>query len=296
MKRVELRVGEKTVDENDIAHVRDLLSSHPTWSRRHLSLELAQQWGIRTPSGQLKDISVRALLRKLDQRGQIILPPPRQPSSRRKPFNLPELFESCPPTPVEEPLSNLLPLHLEVVTYRHPCRGPFEQLLARHHYLGYRGPVGEHLNYLVTDCHQREIACLVFNVAAWKIKPRDTFLGWDAATRTRRLSYLTNNTRFLILPWVRVPHLASHLLGLITRRLAQDWQAKYAHPVYAVETFVERHRFRGTCYRAANWIYLGQTQGRTRADRFNTIQVPVKDIYLYPLTPQFRKKLCHGDP
>jgi hypothetical protein len=132
----------------------------------------------------------------------------------------------------------------------------------------------------------------LFGSAAWKCADRDAFIGWDAAQRQRNLQLLTNNTRFLIPAWVQVPHLASHVLGSIARRIRADWQAKYGHPVQALETFVDRSRFKGTCYRAANWLRLGATKGRSRNDRQNRIRVPVKDVYLYPLTPDFRRELC----
>jgi hypothetical protein len=139
------------------------------------------------------------------------------------------------------------------------------------------------------------VACLLFGASAWKVASRDQFIGWNDATRAKRLNWTTNNTRFLILPWVRVPHLASHLLARTLRRLSADWQSKYGHPVHLVETFVDRSRFKGACYRAANWSCVGQTQGRSRQDRDRALQVPVKDIYLYPLTPRFREELCRVD-
>jgi len=134
--------------------------------------------------------------------------------------------------------------------------------------------------------------CALFGSAAWTCADRDAFLQWDKAARQRNLQGLTNNTRFLVLPWVRVPHLASHVLGLIARRICADWHTKYGHPVHALETFVDRSRFLGTCYRAANWQRLGATQGRTRNDRNRRIQATVKDVYLYGLTPDFRRELC----
>ena len=148
------------------------------------------------------------------------------------------------------------------------------------------------MRYLIRDRQGRPVACVLFGSAAWKCADRDAFLGWNQATRERNLQGLTNNTRFLVLPWVEVPHLASHVLGLIARRIRDDWQAKYGHPIHALETFVDRSRFRGTCYRAANWLRLGATRGRTRNDRDRNIQVSVKDVYLYPLSPDFRQKLC----
>ena len=140
------------------------------------------------------------------------------------------------------------------------------------------------------DRHERPVACVLFGSAAWKCAARDAFIGWDRPTRERNLQRLTNNTRFLIPAWVQVPHLASHVLGLIARRIRADWQAKYGHPVHALETFVDR-RFRGTCYRAANWRRVGQTRGRTRNDREHRIQASIKDVYLYPLVKDFREAL-----
>jgi hypothetical protein len=136
------------------------------------------------------------------------------------------------------------------------------------------------------------LSCLLFGSAAWKCAVRDKFIGWDAGTREANVNMITNNTRFLILPWVEVPHLANHVLGKVARRIGGDWQEKYGHPVHLLETFVESDRFRGTCYRASNWIFVGKTIGRSRQDRYTTMKVPVKDIYLYPLSKRFRRTLC----
>ena len=149
------------------------------------------------------------------------------------------------------------------------------------------------MRYLVRDRDNRLLACLLFGSGAWKAAPRDQFIGWNRERREANLSSLTNNTRFLILPWVTVSHLASHILSQVSRRICGDWIQKYCHPVYVLETFVEHNRFHGTCYKAANWILTGQTKGRTRNDRDHTIQVPPKDIYVYPLRNHFRKRLCH---
>jgi hypothetical protein len=157
---------------------------------------------------------------------------------------------------------------------------------------GHRNTVGENLRYLARDRHGRAVACALFGSAAWKCADRDAFLGWDRPTRERNLQRLTNNTRFLIPGWVQVPHLASHVLGLIARRIRADWHAKYGHPVHALETFVDRSRFKGTCYRAANWLRLGETRGRTRNDRAHRVRAAVKDVYLYPLVADFRRELC----
>jgi hypothetical protein len=152
-------------------------------------------------------------------------------------------------------------------------------------------PVGENLQYTVIDAKGRLLACLLFGSAAWKCRPRDEYIGWDAEQRARHLYLVTNNTRHLILPWVRVAHLSSWILGRVLRRLSADWQRKYGHPILLVETFVERERFAGTSYKASNWLCVGSTTGRSRQDRRHTLRVPVKDIYLYPLHRRFREVL-----
>lgn len=285
----------RNLNESDLDEVRCLIQTHPNWSRNHISVELAKTWNWRSGTGQLKDMAARSLLLKLEQRGMLALPPRRQKASRRLLLSAATPDNEPPPLVINEPLADLQPLRLEVVKTGSRDHALFSRYLARHHYLSFRGAVGENIAYLVRDRHGRDLACMLFGAAAWKTKPRDSWIGWDDATRERRLSLLANNSRFLILPWVRVPHLASHLLGRVTRRLSADWQTRYAHPVHLVETFVERGRFRGTCYRAANWTCVGQTQGRTRQDRNRDISVPVKDIYLYALTPRFREKLNHVD-
>lgn len=285
----------RQLHEPDLGEIRRLITGNPAWSRRRISVELAGIWDWRTGTGQLKDMATRSLLLKLEQRGIVTLPPRRRKAAKRSLIATVALSNEPAPAAVAELLADIQPLHIEAVTAGSPDHALFSRYLARHHYLGFRGPVGENIAYLARDRHGRDLACLLFSAAAWKTKPRDSWIGWDDATRTRRLSLLVNNSRFLILPWVRVPHLASHLLGRITRKLAADWQTRYGHPVHLLETFVERSRFKGTCYRAANWTCVGQTQGRTRQDRSRNISVPVKDIYLYALTPRFREELNHVD-
>jgi hypothetical protein len=169
----------------------------------------------------------------------------------------------------------------------------FQCLLSRYHYLGFRSTVGENMKYLVFDHKQNPLACLLFGSAAWKCAPRDEFIGWDDETRKANLHLVTNNMRFLILPWVRVPHLASHILGRVARRISLDWMGRYGHPIYLLETFVERDCFRGICYQAANWIRVGQTSGRSR-NGHPGLKVPIKDVYLYPLIRGFREVLSSG--
>ena len=278
--------------EPDLAVVRSLIEANPAWSRRRISMELARVWNWRTGTGQLKDMAARSLLLKLEQRGMLTLPARRRIATRRSPVvGAIAENELALSTAITCALSELQPLRLEAVRAGSAERAVLSCYLARHHYLGFGGPVGENIAYLARDRFGRELACVLFSAAAWKTKPRDAWIGWNEATRARHLSLVANNSRFLILPWVRVPHLASHLLGRIARRLAADWQARYGHPVHLIETFVERGRFQGTCYRAANWTYVGQTQGRTRQDRLREISAPVKDIYLYALTSRCREEL-----
>lgn len=168
----------------------------------------------------------------------------------------------------------------------------FRCLISSYHYLGFSGNVGRNMAYMARDRTGRPLACPLFGSAAWKCAPRDAFLGWEPTARESNVNLITNNTRFLVLPWVEVPNPASHVLGQVARRVSADWRARYGHPIHMLETFVERGRFTGTCYRAANWICLGQTKGRSRNDRDLTMRVPVKDVYVYPLAKRFREALC----
>ncbi len=249
-------------------------------------------WKWQTATGQIKNFAAYSLLSKLEDRGWIRLPALRQTARRRGIIDTtPDLFEPMLLDAIEGPLAGLLPLRVTVLTPK--TAKPVHRYLALHHYLGYRGPVGENLAYQIQDRTGRDVACMVFGAAAWKTQAREAWIGWTSEQRTRGLQRIVNNSRFLILPWVKVPHLASHILGLITRRVASDWQTKYAHGIDLLETFVDRERFRGTCYRAANWIGAGSTQGRSRQDRTHTLKVPIKDIYVYPLHSDFREHLIH---
>ena len=280
----------------ELAQVRQLLADHPHWSRRQLSRQLAALWHWRNPAGQLKDMAARTLLLKLQERGWIVLPPRRcAPPQRMRARPVPAPLASPPLAPITEPLPGLLPLRLaEVSTAGAPLdRALFATLLREHHYLSHRSWVGQNLQYLVRDRHGRPLACVLWGAAAWQCAVRDRHIGWDAATRQAHLHLLANNSRFLILPGVRVPHLGNHLLSQVARRLSADWQRKYGHPIYLLETFVQADRFAGACYQAANWVRVGQTQGRSRQDRSDGShhQLPRKTVYLYPLQPRFRELL-----
>jgi hypothetical protein len=277
----------RDLTEADLAFIRRLRKEHPDWSRRRLSREICDAWQWINPAGMLKDIACRTLLRKLQERGLITLPAPRHGGATRvQARKIPDLPHHT--EPIEQDLKDLRPITLVNVHQQPEFEGLFACLTARYHYLSFKAPVGENMAYVAFDRHGRELGCLLFGAAAWKSQARDQFIGWDAPQREAKLSFMTNNTRFLILPNVRVPSLASHLLGMTLRRINADWQVRYAHPIHVVETFVDTSRFRGTCYQAANFQLVGHTTGRTRQDRYNRIQVPIKAIYVYVLDRGFR--------
>lgn len=276
----------------ELEQLRHWVRGHPGWSRRRLSVELASRWDWRNGAGQFKDMAARTLLLKLHQRGLLELPPRRQaPTNRMRCVTWELALAEEPPDAIECALEDLGPLDVNEVSRDVTERAWVKGALGRYHYLGFNGAVGENLQYVISDGQGRRLACLVFGAAAWKCQDRDRFIGWSAEQRQRNLARIANNTRFLILPSVRIRRLGSWILGQVQRRLAQDWEAKYGHPVVLMETFVEQPRFEGTVYRAANWRRVGRTTGRTRQDRHTRIQVAVKDIYIYPLCRGFREAL-----
>lgn len=282
----------RTLSGDDLALVRGLIAQYPQWHRTALSRQLCEQWNWRNGAGQLKDMAARTLLLKLHARGLIELPPPRTRTRRPRAQAPPrEQLDLLPEAmPIEQSLESLRPVSLERAQTL-PLRRRVGQLLTRYHYRGFNGAVGENVQYLARDHHGRELAVMVFGAAAWKVAVRDQFIGWSVSQRQQHLSEVANQQRFLILPWVQVPYLASHLLSLATRRLSADWQARYGHRIWLVETFVELDRFAGTSYRAAGWRHLGLTTGRTRQDRQRTLQSPRKAVWVHPLHPAFRQHL-----
>jgi hypothetical protein len=281
----------RPISPEEVALIGHWLTVHPHWNRTRLSRELCAQWNWRNAAGRLKDMACRTLLLKLQARGQIRLPPRRTASvNGARNQSIAEALHDR--SPIQCQLDALRPLQLDPLAQASGSASLFKFLLHRYHYLGHRNCVGENLKYLVRDRAGRPLACLLFGSAAWQARGRDSWIGWDLQQRRRHLFLLTNNTRLLILPWVRVPHLASHLLGAITARVSLDWQHKYGHPIHLVETFVQRDRFAGTCYQAAGWIHAGATTGRSRNDRQWTLKVPIKEIFLKPLIPDFHRRLA----
>jgi hypothetical protein len=278
------------VTPDDVAFIRQLIAKNPGDSRRALSQKLCQAWGWRQPNGALRDMVCRGLMLALERAGHITLParkrtPPNPLARRHKPTPI-----VLDPHPLHGPLSKILPLKIQQVR-RTPLEPLCNSLIDQHHYLGYGQPVGEHLKYLVF-AQRRPVACVLFSSAPRHLGCRDRFIGWTLPVRRQNLHLLAYQSRFLILPWVRVPHLASHLLGRLAKVLAADWQQLYQHPVYFLETFVHLERFAGTCYKAANWRYLGLTTGRGKDDLTHQPNRPRKAIFGYPLCRDFRRRLC----
>jgi len=285
----EFRYRGRAIGQEDILYIRALIELYPGESRRKLSVRLCEAWQWRQANGALRDMVCRGLLLMLELAGQITLPPVsyvrHNPLSRRARPE-PVLIDA---TPIDGRLCNLQPLQLEQV--RRTAQEPlFNSLMEQHHYLGYEQPVGEHLKYVVWS-HDRPVACLAWSSAPRHLASRDHYIGWDAAARRSRIRFIAYNTRFLILPWVRVEHLASHILGRMAARISDDWQQLYGHPIYFLETFVDPERFRGTCYRAANWVLLGRTAGRGKQSNSYVPNRSIKEVLGYPLTRRFRELL-----
>jgi len=274
----------------EIDEIKEIIAAHPDKSRWFLSREICRQWGWTQPNGVLKDIVCRGLLLRLASAGLIQLPPCRRETPyllahRKKP--LPVQIDQ---SPLQGVLSEFKPIEL-VAVRRTPWEDLYRGLIGQYHYLGYTRPVGEHLEY-IAFCRGRALACLGWSSAPRHIGCRDRYLGWTKEQRECNLCRVIINTRFLILPWVRVPHLASHLLGQMARRISGDWQRVYHHEVVWLETFVDPALgFEGTCYKAANWIYLGQTTGRGKDDHTNRVNRSLKWVWGYPLHPDFRGAL-----
>jgi hypothetical protein len=282
----------REVTDADAAFLRELIARNPTATRWALSLVVCQAWNWVQPNGALRDMVCRGLMLALHRAGHIMLPPPRRPNAnafRRHSKPAPVIVQQ---DPICLPIRDLLPLTFRQVR-RTAQERTFNGLIQAHHYLGYSQPVGEHLKYMVFS-GERPVACLAWSSAPRHLGPRDRFIGWDKDQRRRNLHLLAYNLRFLILPWVQVPHLASHILGRMARVLPEDWRRFYGHEVLFLETFVDPGRCKGckgTCYRAANWSVLGQTTGRGKNDLTHRANRSVKLVLGYPLCRDFRQRL-----
>jgi Domain of unknown function (DUF4338) len=284
------RYRRREIWPEDIALIQRMMAEKPHWSRRRLSAEVCRAWQWVQPNGALCDMVCRSLMLQLHRAGLLELP-----AKRFSPRNNVVARATPPPClPLWErverrSLADWAPLEIRQVR-RTAEEALFGQLMQEHHYLRYTRPVGEHLKYMVFASGQ-PVACLAWSSAPRHLKSRDQFIGWPAAVRRENLRLIAYNTRFLILPWAQTPHLASHLLSRIARRISQDWQHLYAHPIHLLETFIDPARFRGACYRAANWIYLGLTSGRGHNARTSRRDQPRKELWVYPLSEDFRQRL-----
>src|ERR1022692_2413776 len=287
----------QTIDSGQLGFLREFIRAHPTSSRWKLSRQLCEALGWKQANGALRDVVCRGLLLLLDRAGEIVLPPVRRHipgqcrSARLRPEPLP-----IDTTPLALPLSALG--GIEIHSVRRTADEPlFHSLMEQYHYLGYAQPVGEHLKYLVWArgalC-ARPVAALAWSSSPRHLGARDRYIGWNQETRRQNLHLIAYNTRFLILPWMKVPHLASHILGRMAARISADWEARYAHPIYLLETFVDPQQFRGTCYLAANWKVLGETTGRGKDDQTHRPNRSIKQVLALPLHRRFRERLSEA--
>jgi hypothetical protein len=286
---VELKYRGRVFTTEDILYIRTLIAAHPGESRRRLSQKLCEAWQWKQPNGALRDMVCRGLLLMLERAGQIELPAvkfvPANPLVRRvRPVSV-----QIDMTPLEGRVDQIGALQFAQVR-RTPEERLFNSLLEQYHYLRYEQPVGEHAKYLVW-AQERPIACLAWSSAPRHLGSRDRYIGWSAEARRSNIRFIAYNTRFLILPWVRIENLASHILGRMGARISEDWQKMYGHPIYFLETFVDPERFQGTCYRAANWVLLGKTTGRGKQSNSYVPNRSIKQILAYPLTKRFRELL-----
>jgi len=280
----------RPVHSQDLDLIRFVVDQYQQQGRTFISKELCRIWNWQQPNGALKDMACRDLLRRLEQKGLITLPLKKIDIDRR--YKKRSLQEFPHETDLlTGRLKEFLPIDLRMVRGT-PQEALHNSLIHQYHYLGYRQIVGPCLKY-TAYIQTRPIACLSWGAAAWKVACRDQFIGWSLCTRSKNLLFIVNNTRFLILPWIRIPHLASHLLSQNIKTLASDWYRRYHYAPVLLETFVDAERFSGTSYKAANWLRVGRTQGRGKNDRDHQINLPVKEVFLYPLRKAFREILKH---
>ena len=290
MTDVVLSFRGRQIRQSDVAFLRGLIAQHPGMSRRRLSVGVCEAWGWMQPNGQPRDMVCRSLLLALHRAGHLELPakkssPPNNAIRHRRV----EPVQSLDISPIEGIVVSLQPLKIELVRQTDHEK-LFAYLLSQYHYLGYSRPVGEHLKYLVW-AKERPIACLGWSSAPRQLNLRDQLVGAPKEAYRHNLHRIAYNTRYLLVPWAKVPHLASHLLGRIARRLSEDWQALYGHPIDLLESFVDSERFEGSCYQAANWACVGRSEGRGTKSKSRATPVSVKELWVYPLRQDFRQRL-----
>jgi len=284
------RYRNRDIRTTDIEALQTLLAHHDQVGRKAFPRIVCQAWGWRQANGAWSECACRDLLLRLEERGERVLPPRRstRPRQRRLPL-LPLDLIPLVGLEVSDPHADLAQVEVRPIAAEE--RLGWRLFMARYHYLGYRTPIGEHLLY-AAFVDEELVALLGWAAAALHAPLRERYIGWDEATKRKRLHLIANNVRFLLLPWVRVRNLASKVLAANLRRLSADWERVYGHPVHLAETFVDTARFRGTCYRAANWQYLGQTAGRRKQGNAYLRRSPRKALYVYALHRQARARLC----
>jgi hypothetical protein len=289
MSEVLLSFRGRQIRQVDVTFLRELIARNPGLSRRRLSVKVCEAWQWVQPNGQPRDMVCRGLMLVLHRAGHIELPPPRQAAINNaiRHRQIAQL-EFCDTTPIEGSLASLGALEIRLVR-RAEGERLFNYLINQYHYLGFSRPVGEHLKYLVL-WGDRPVACLAWNSGSLKLTLRDQFVGSPRKAYAHNLHLIAYNSRYLIAPWVRVPHLASHLLGRIAGRISADWQALYHHPIHLLESFVDLERFAGTCYRAANWTCVGRSEGRGTKSKSGD-RTSIKELWIYPLRRDFRQQL-----
>lgn len=287
---MQLVIRNRAISDSDLEQIRDLIQREGHQGRTHLSRVLCRQWDWRQANGAYREIACRDLLRRLESLGVVQLPPQLH-GARRPGYKNTVPVLTLDRSPVVLNLA-VIEAELSLVQVRGTAAEKlFNGLIQAHHYLGFQQPTGPSLKY-VLSWKDRPLACASFGPAAWMVASRDRYIGWTSEQRNTHRQGVVNNDRFLIAPWVKVPELASHTLARICRRLAADWQAAYSQTIVLAETFVDDSRFAGTCYAAANWICVGQTQGRGRNHQNGEAKVPIKSVWLYGLARDFQRRLC----
>jgi hypothetical protein len=276
------------IGNEQLSQIKSIMRENPGINVSRLSMRLCELWNWRFPSGDLKDMSCRNLLRKLANQGEIVLPESHRGARAHGPRTIPCLEHDT--ATIAGHLKDIMPVSIEIVDKKGAPE--FASMLGQYHYLGYR-TIGRNMKYMVRDKDGRPVALLLYGSAAWKCKGRDGHIGWNTEQRQENLQLITNNTRFLIPQWIQVPNLASYTLSRISKRISADWQDKYGHPILCLETFVDE-QYEGTCYKAANWAFVGKTAGRGRDDYHNQHPLTVKSMYLYPIVNNYRELLCSG--
>lgn len=277
----------------EIDIIRKIISEDPQRTRAKISREVCQALEWLKPDGGLKQMSCRVAMLRMHENGLITLPLARKTAANKKNHPIEITSDTDPHSAINEPVNKLNKLMLCQVANKKQSR-LWNEYIHRYHYLGFKTLPGAQLRYFFYS-NERIVALLGFAAAAWKVAPRDQFVGWSPRQREQNLYLVANNARFLILPWVNSRNLASKILSMVVKQLPEDWLKKYNYQPVLLETFVQKDRFKGTCYKAANWTFVGSTKGRGKLDRYNETRLPQKNIWLYPLHKNFKELLCCGD-